>query len=218
MDSYPSETSRVTRRTVLGGLFALPVLGLTNEIIDKKIALVVGHNPIKRGAVFRHGPAQGETEFHFNTKVANHIKQKSLPGADFEVFHRKFRGSYSKEIKEVYSSVNNWNPDLVIEMHFNSYRSDDYCTCIIAQNASLSSEKAGKTLMTEFSKSLNITPYGILKRNKTERGGLSMYSTKAPSVLTEPFFGDNLEHCRKIDKIGSAGLADIYLKAFQKLI
>ena len=52
-------------------------------------------------------------------------------------------------------------------------------------------------------------------KGQVRRGGLSLISGKAPAVLPEPFFGTNPQSLHEVQRLGTDGLARLYLRALK---
>lgn len=184
-------------------------------ISGKRIALIVGHNPRAQGAWLKHGTIR-ESEYVFNGKVAE-IVAGEFDGGQVRVFRRKSLGSYSKEIADVYRRVNAWSPDFSQELHFNA-GGGDYVSMFIAGSASEASERIAGITHDVFRKGLGLPGRGVLRRTKGQRGGASLYGARGPIVLTEPFFGDDENHCKIVSRLGHQGIARLYLQAIGRCV
>jgi len=181
-----------------------------------KVALVIGHNPKNKGADIKAGINQ--FEYDFNGEIASIMLAKAWEGLEMQRFYRKYLGSYSREISEVYGRVNAWNPDLILEMHFNSYPGGDYSFMLYHHRSARSKKLAGifnetfceNTGFKSNQENAAITPGG--------RGYQSLAKSKAPCILTEPFFENCPEHQELISEIGHEGVADIYLHSLNETL
>ncbi|HRQ88175.1 MAG TPA: hypothetical protein PLA50_05220, partial [Bacteroidia bacterium] len=59
-------------------------------------------------------------------------------------------------------------------------------------------EAAARAMLREFSTRLGVRSWGLMPRQRADRGGRSVWAATAPCVLAEPFFGDNAEHVRRV--------------------
>ncbi|MEO0628183.1 MAG: N-acetylmuramoyl-L-alanine amidase, partial [Bacteroidota bacterium] len=100
----------------------------------KKIAVVVGHNPVQKGAYARK--PLSTSEYPFNLSVANRMLELSADeDFDIKVITRAYVGSYRRnknrktrsaatvEIRAAYKEVQEYNPDYSMELHFNGHSS-----------------------------------------------------------------------------------------------
>ena len=174
-----------------------------------RVALVVGHNARHKGA-FCAGQTN-QFEYDYNNEVANLVIAKGIAHVAIKRFNRVYSGSYSQEIRTCYKKVNAWDPHLIIEMHFNG-GGGNYTSQLVAAGYPKTAT-VGAAVQQVFVDELGFRDYGLMKRTENEDGGGSLYAGNAPTVLTEPFFGDNPDHQLKVGKLGHAGMALVYRKA-----
>ena len=181
-----------------------------------RVAVVIGHNSKNKGAY-----AKGDFnqfEYEFNGDVAKIIAARAWNGLDVKIFRRWYSGSYASEIKKVYSSVNAWNPDFVLELHFNS-SPGGYYSFMLYHHASSKSKAVAKIVNDTF---IAATGFASKQQNAAkksgDRGYLSLASARAPAVLTEPFFESNSSHMAKINSLGHSGMANLYLDAIRNVL
>lgn len=158
-----------------------------------KIAFVLGHNKNSKGALSEYF---GMREWDFYKKVV-----ECLDDVDVFYHNEKIRG-YTSRIKNTAKKINKYPFDLVIELHFNSavHHSANGCETLYYYRGTKSRDFAKL-----FSKVVT-NQTGIKSRNnglkaltnRTDRGFASVYYTKAPTILIEPFFGSNDKDCEKI--------------------
>jgi len=188
--------------------------------LQGKIALLVGHNSRRTGA-WVVGDGISESEFAFHNKVADIIIEKGLGDIEFRRFNRTYGGGYSSEINRAYSQIDAWGADLVNDMHFNG-GSGNY-GMVMYHHASKVSQRVANAMANVFSAQLGIPDnrnassredhQNLVKLTSGENGYYSMARAKCPSVLWEPFFGDNRAHAHVIGGMGHEGYADICLDA-----
>lgn len=187
-----------------------------------KVALVIGHNSKQPGAWVL--PPLNLSEFAYNSKVAESIS-KMADGTEIEIkrFFREYSSSgYASEVDRCYRDVNAYAPDLVVEMHFNG-GGGNYAMIICAKG-SQKGTVAAAAILHSMSEDIGIpiwtngSPRGIDGRTRSDRGGRSVWASSAPSVMTEPFFGDHSQHAKRVAEIGIDGMAAIYLKAIREAV
>lgn len=183
-----------------------------------KVAVVVGHNSNKKGA--KALPPLDLHEFDYYNPIADIMVQE---GSDFDLEVRKFNrrdvGSYSQEIRNVYAEVDAYDPDISIELHFNSVDAPEARRSEVLSSGSSNSLKLAGIIYDELVQAFNRTskPHLQVKTlEKNDRGYTSLHSGKAPAVIVEPFFGSNPEDCLLADQISPRGHAHIYLQAASK--
>jgi N-acetylmuramoyl-L-alanine amidase len=147
------------------------------------IALVVGHTEYSPGAI---NTKAGLSEFYLNSEITNIIKTLCIR-KDIQIV---YRDTY----KKLPEKINKLNPDYIISFH---------CNASILHNASGSEvlyyhkSEEGRKLAEKFQKvivdSLGLRDRGIKSRTKYDRGGHLLKNTKAPCIILEPFFMDNMK-------------------------
>lgn len=152
----------------------------------KKVALVVGHRSLKKGA---YGNA-GVSEFDYNSALAKEIKKalKDSKDVEIEIFYRdNLFGGYGEKMKRLHKRIDEWGADYSISLHFNAAGREDinghevlYC--------SSRGKKLAKKLNKLFTKYLGNKDRKIKKRTKKQRGGGFLCRGKSVCVLAEPFF------------------------------
>ena len=190
---------------------------LIPEIVGtNKVALVVGHNTKSTGACAK-APIN-KCEFAYNNEIVDAMIKSTPSGIAYKKFNRVAGSSYSREIDKVYAEVNAWNPVFVVELHFNGSNGQVNYTTMLHSVSSASSKKCAQIFQDVFVKELGFKDSGLMPVSKTGRGGRSLYAANAPSVLTEPFFGDNESAVKKVAEIGITGMVDIYNKAVSEVL
>ncbi len=156
-----------------------------------KIAIVVGHNARRQGAV----SVDGTSEFEFNSQLAEIIKDHDPD--DVGIFHRISGGGYSREIDRVYAAVDRSGARCSIELHFNG-SSDPRASGVLT----LSSGSSGSLILAAGVQDkclavMETRDRGVEVRTRHQRGGRSLWQGKAPAIMAEPFFGSNAEDWRR---------------------
>lgn len=158
-----------------------------------KVAFIVGHHKKSKGALSKH----------FNLREWDFYKEVVRELGEVDVFyHDENISGYTSRIKNTAKKVNKYPFDLVIELHFNSavHKSANGCETLYYYRSKKAKDYAYlfSQIVTEETgiKSRN----GGLKAltNRNDRGFASVYYTKAPTILIEPFFGSNEMDCIKI--------------------
>lgn len=183
-----------------------------------KIAVVVGHNERRQGAVRKDN---GETEFAFNSRVAKVMQElaEQVGGYAVKVFYRQAGGGYSREIADVYRAVDAWGADVSMELHFNSLDKESANGCETLSSGTVKSLALAQEVNDEIVRTFGVRDRGVRTRASSERGGGSLHAGRAPAILTEPFFGSNPS-----DLIKFAGteaerkLAGAYLKGAMRAL
>ncbi len=153
-----------------------------------KIALVVGHDAIKRGAYGN----MGESEWHFNDVLINDLFFKGLPKK--HTYRRFYRDAdikgYSHQMTDLHKRLDDWGAELSIEFHFNSFSNKSvhghevlYCSF----GAGVYANELNKSL----DKHLPTSNRGIKQVTKKNRGGGFCCRGNSLAIIIEPFFGSN---------------------------
>lgn len=144
----------------------------------KRIAFIIGHSLASPGAV----SYLGESERFFNSKIADRLSG---------YFNDDVFRWYVKEDHYV-QLVKDFNPDLIIELHFNAYHVKAYgCEAITFFNDSRAEYEANE-LLKLFSERFNIRNRGTkIVQFKYQRGFKNFYELREfPMVIFEPCFGN----------------------------
>jgi len=180
-----------------------------------KVAIVIGHNAKAKGA-YASAPLD-EYEFDYNDKVATKmIELASESNIKLKKFYRKYRNSYSMEIKEVYDNLTDWGADISIELHFNSFENKNANGTEILSSGSKGSLRLANKLQKSMLSKLQLKDRGVKIIRKGDRGYLSLVVAPIPSVIVEPFFASNPKNMKRMAKIGIDGLAKAYLNGLIK--
>ncbi|MER8608687.1 glucosaminidase domain-containing protein [Mesorhizobium sp. M1233] len=179
-----------------------------------RLAIVVGHNSVGQGA---NGVAPiSRPEFQFNNAVADRMMEEA---AHYNVvakrFNRVHQGSYNEEIRTVYREVDGWGGNCALELHFNALNAESTGTEMLFAVGSTKSRALATRLVSE-SGWLHLKLRGgdgLKPLQAGDRGYSSVVASRAPTVLTEPFFGSNPRDCLAAASAGEAGLGRAYLRA-----
>lgn len=154
-----------------------------------KLAIVVGHNARQQGAERQD---TGESEYSWNTRLATFIVELSreFPQLAVKVFHRKYKGSYRRELTEVYGRVDAWGADYSVELHFNSHTTESATGTEVLSSGSNGSLRLCNALQDEMLDALGLKDRGT-KVVRTGRGSLSLIVGRAAAALLEPFFASS---------------------------
>jgi len=144
----------------------------------KKIAFIVGHKLTAQGAV----NYLNETEWEFNSSIANYVKS-NFSTDQFRVFIKTTH--YVKKVKE-------FNPSMIIELHFNAFELKAYgCEALALENSPESIYEANN-FINEFNKRFKIKKREVLElQGKFDRGFANFNGLRAyPMFLFEPCFAN----------------------------
>lgn len=171
------------------------------------VALVVGHEPTKPGACTPGQGVEGCEYFEnkpFVEAIRDYLEQR---GHVIPVVVFRTQG-YSK----LPGMVNALDPDFVISFHSNAYNRVASGTETLYASCSANGKRLANLLQRCVVRTLNLPDRGIKAREKSERGGLLLWGVKAPCVILEPFFNDNVRddavfHAKKDELVVAIGAA-----------
>lgn len=168
--------------------------------LASRIALIVGHTQKRQGAPGAYPIAS--SEYRYNTGLAELAAQFARSRAhEVEIFFRDGGG-----IAAAYDAVAEWEADCAIELHFNAFNGQ------VAGTETLYCDDQDHKRVHEFEFATLVQQHmcrvfersgrgdrGLKKRplSAGERGYFSVNQLfHIPSVLVEPFFGDNREEAK----------------------
>ncbi|MBR8701488.1 MULTISPECIES: N-acetylmuramoyl-L-alanine amidase [unclassified Fusobacterium] len=176
----------------------------------EKVALVVGHNERSKGA---YSTVLNESEFDYYKEIATLINQMD---ESIDIYIRKPNTSYTREMSQVINSINLHTYKYVFELHFNNVTDSKVNGALcLAYHNSTKGLSIAKEFLERLCKEYNLKNKGIVKiKSSNERGGFGICKTNCPYVLIEPFFGNNMEANKFVDK---EKFANFLLKFIQEV-
>lgn len=160
-----------------------------------KLAIVVGHTAVSGGAV---RVTDNVREWDWNRHLAKLIEAHDP--LNVKTFLRVSGGGYTREVKRVYAEVDAWGATASIELHFNSVGTPSAHGTETLSSGTPQSWKLAAAVNTAMVKALGFRNRGLIKRERNERGGLSLWLGSAPAILIEPYFGSNPKECAIADR------------------
>jgi len=182
-----------------------------------KAALVIGHKQSSQGA---RNVELGLTEFNFNTRLVkkimeeHEVRQKNIIQKDIDML--KLLEVYRTTYKDLPDILNNLSPDFIISFHANAFNTHASGTETLYYHYSGYGEGIAKIIQSNVVSHLGLRDRGIKSKHSEERGGYLLRYSKAPAVITEPFFIDNDIDCY-IVKERFESLVDAYLKSLDEI-
>lgn len=165
----------------------------------KKIALVVGHSRIRKGA---RNKTFGFAEWDLNSVLAEDVKQvlvyrgvASGNKVDVRIVHRE------NSLRGVVSLIN-WivRPTIAISMHCNSFNERASGTETWHWNRSKVSARLAEIWQRHMVDALGLPDRGVKAGSSEDRAGYFLRYTRCFSILSEPFFIDNDEDLERFDE------------------
>ncbi len=173
---------------------------------DLKLAVIVGHTEIAPGA--ESGPPINQCEYVWNSELAKMVGQEcARRGIICKIFFRDGVG-----IAGAYRQVDDWQATAAVELHFNCFNCKANGTETLYGDIRGSREFAQR-MQEAMLHALELQDRGIQHRSRKERGGQSVNSAHRPSILIEPFFGDNVADATRA-KERKPALASAVVEAF----
>lgn len=161
-----------------------------------KIAIIIGHHENSKGAYSKHF---GQREYDFYKDVCNYVH---FVGSRFEsrIFeHDKNISGYTTRVRATAAKVNEWGADLVLSLHFNAFNQRANGCETLYFYASKKAYEYGVMFNNMASELFGVRDRGMKALTNTrDRGYREVQSTIAPTILVEPFFGDNESDCEKV--------------------
>lgn len=192
---FGKNTATALRALADNGLKPTPKPSITPVPGDKKIAIVIGHNPSAQGAV---RVKDKESEYVWNSKLAAAIVKHG--NGNVKVFRRQAGMEYYKEIDKVYDEVNAWGPDVALELHFNANENRTATGTETLSTGSTGSLALAKAVQANMVRVLGLRDRGVTTITSRERGGRGIFRAKAPAILLETYFGSNYNDCNIVDE------------------
>lgn len=170
-----------------------------------RCALVIGHKKASPGA---YNQSRKLSEFSFNDKLAQAIEDK----VDQVEIQRIYRRTY----QTLPADINEYNPNFIISLHCNAYNQQASGTEVLYYHKSSVGKKIASILQEQLVSALGLTDRGIKSRTGEDRGGYLLKSTRAPCLISEPFFIDNDSDLEMVDK-HYADLVNAYTTAITEI-
>ena len=155
-----------------------------------RAALVVGHSKDSQGAC---NCTYDICEWEFNDKLVNKIYDIVDDRCETEIVYRN-------NYKSLPDKINSLNPNFIICFHANAFNTKVAGCETLYYHKSAISKKIARIFQNTLVKNLDLCDRGIKAKTTEERGGYILKYTNAPCILLEPFFIDNDDECKKMNK------------------
>ena len=176
-----------------------------------EVAVVVGHSRDKQGAV----GSDGVREWRFHSDLAMQTAQELLAaGVAAQVFTRPNSGTYATRLARLVAAINTADPAVVVALHFNTAAATHSGEWSGTSALHWPTSQRGREIAADLSRAvaadLDIQDRGPIPQRRTW-AGVPLYilrDTRAPAVLLETHYGDNIEdHAVASASLRSGGLA-----------
>ncbi len=176
----------------------------------KKIALIIGHNKMSKGA---YSQIVG-SEYDYWLNVAYRIKERIPELVD--IYERKPNNNYVAEMNEVLKELNSKDYKYCLELHFNSHtdnKANGALTLIYPNNNF--SKKLSEEFLSKLNKEFDVKIRGVYESpSSKDRGGYGIYKAKHNYILLEPFFASNDEEALRFSVVSD--VVDFFVRFLNK--
>ncbi len=173
--------------------------------MSKLCALVIGHKKHTPGA---KNATANLSEFDFNEDLALRIERK--------VQKAVIQRIYRRTLQELPDDINALGPDFIVSLHCNAFDCNVSGTEVLYYHRSAKGKKMAEILLNHLVAQLTLPNRGIKPKTSEDRGGYLLRYTDAPCVIGEPFFIDNDNDLKKVQK-DLDGLAIAYAVAIDEI-
>ncbi len=183
----------------------LQAKGEEAAVPEKLCGLVIGHKKSSPGAVNERANL---TEFDFNDRLSVMIEDRVKKARVQRIYRRTYR--------ELPDDINSLGPDFVVSLHCNAYNKKASGTEVLFYHRSSKGRQMAEILLGRLVDCLHLPNRGIKPKTSEDRGGYLLRYTKAPAVISEPFFIDNDEDLATA-RSNLEGLAMAYASAIDEM-
>lgn len=165
------------------------------------IAFVIGHTPYSKGAFSKYF---NSTEWDLYNSYFDKFKVVG------DVFIHDNDLGYTSRQKEMAKKTREF--DIVFEIHFNASNGSANGCEALHYNHNETAQKICNKFCEDYTSQTGAKNRGAKKlSNSGDRGYGFVYYQKPTAIILEPFFGDNIEDCKKFD-------IDIFLSSIKHAI
>ncbi len=158
-----------------------------------RIALVVGHDVLSKGAYGN----MGQSEFDFSDELLTDLSVQDMYPTKHEygIFYRSADiAGYTNKMLALHQNIDEWQADISIEFHFNSF-SDSSAQGHEVLYCSQNGKKIAELLNRAFDEHLPTSNRGVKKVSLNpnpipdDNGAGFCCRGKSYAIISEPFFG-----------------------------
>lgn len=161
-----------------------------------RLAIIVGHTSTAPG--LRMVPPLAAPEYFWNFLIAEELQRVAAvmnsynpPACELKIFTRDLVG-----LTRTYKAVNAWKATLALELHCNGFDGSARGSETLYGWRNARSEEFARHMqaaIVQLFERKGKQDRGIKRPTLEERGYWNVNLADCPSVLVEPFFGDNIE-------------------------
>jgi len=153
------------------------------------IAFVIGHTPYSKGAFSKYF---NSSEWDFYNKYFTKINSVG------NVFVHDNDLGYTSRQKEMAKKTKDF--DIVFELHFNASNGTANGCEALHYHLNETAEKISEVFCEDYTRQTGAKNRGAKKLSNSGDRGYGFVSCQKPTaIILEPFFGDNIEDCKKFD-------------------
>lgn len=177
-----------------------------------KAAICVGHS---RSGDSGAESAGGVSEWNYNVPVGELVAAELRSHGIEVLLLTDYKGSgYGAAMDWVASELDRFGADCALELHFNAANKTAQGFEYLYWHSSTNGKKLAQALLDAHALTFNSFNRGIKGKNSGDRGALFLSKPACPSVICEPFFGDNPdEWARYSSEDAQKALAGVYADA-----
>ena len=154
-----------------------------------KIAFIVGHTPFNKGAFSKY---LNSNEWDFYNSFFDKLN------AVGDVFIHDNDLGYTSRQKEMSKKTRDF--DIVFELHFNASNGSAHGCEALHYHLNETAEKICIAFCEDYTSQTGAKNRGAKKlSNKNDRGFGFVNYQKPTAIILEPFFGDNIEDCKRFN-------------------
>ena len=179
------------------------------NLADKRVAIIIGHDAMRPGAVLKFGAFAKMSEYVYNSVLAQYIfRRLETLGLDTDKIKIIKRDKIG--IAGAYSAAHRFGADFIIELHFNASEASSArgCEVLIGDNSPSAVESIERRFTAVFCQRMigvfgSIIRHGngVMEVRREDRGGGNVCAIATiPAVLIEPFFASNVSDCEHFAK------------------
>lgn len=173
-----------------------------------RVAISVGHDARSQGAF---SLALDMHEHQWNGLFADAlVPELESRGAVVKRFERPSGLGYQTAMAALTSEINDWGPDLVVELHFNAMDDPSWAgCCVLHWPSSTRGNIAAAAISEAAAEAIGNRNRGAVAQDKSWNAGRPplylLRDTKAPATIVESFFGSSSTDSIAADKARKSG-------------
>lgn len=153
------------------------------------IAFVIGHTPYSKGAFSKYFNSSEWDLYNSYFDKFSSIGNVFIHDNDY---------GYTTRQKEMAKKTREF--DIVFEIHFNAANGSAHGCEALYYNLNETAKKISEAFCEDYTRQTGAKNRGAKRlKNSNERGYGFVSYQKPTAIILEPFFGDNIEDCKRFD-------------------